>query len=212
MSGSLAASARASHRRQVGRHAAAQELDERALLLADTDEERADATSGLVADALGVGDSDRAFALLPAARQAAVGWRGRIRLGWVVAELSLLVGELRTAVAEADEALTAARLAGAPRHVTKSLLVRGVARHVAGDRDGALDLLTALEQAQAAGLTSLVWPAALVAAAAVPGRGDALRSVAAVAAASIVAGLGTAGPAFAARPDVAELLKHRRHG
>ena len=212
MSGSLAASARASHLRQVGRHDRAAVLDERALAAARTEDERADATSGLVADALGLGDSDRAFALLPAARQAAVAWRGRVRLGWVVAELCLLVGEPRTAVAEADEAVTAARLAGAPRHLTKSLLVRGVARHTAGDPDGAVDLLTALERAQAAGLTSLVWPAALVAAQAVPARAAELRPTAAAAARAIVNGLGVDGPSFAARTDIADLLKHRGHG
>jgi hypothetical protein len=209
---SRAASARASHLRQVGRHADAAQRDARALDLAAAPGDLADARAGLVADALGGGDAEKAFALLPAARAAADadgGWRARTRLFWVLAELALLVGEPRTAAADADEAVLAARGAGARRHLTKSLLVRGVARGAAGDPSAAaMDLLTALEQAQAAELTSLVWPAAAVAADLVPGRGAELRAVAGAAAAQVVAGLGPDGPAFAARPDVAALLKH----
>jgi hypothetical protein len=126
----------------------------------------------------------------------------------VVAELSLLLGEARTAAAEADEAVREAREARAPRHLTKSLLVRGVARHTAR-RDGRDDLLVALDQALEAGLTSLVWPAALVAAQAAPDREPELLATAARAARAISAGLGAEGDSFARRADVADLLKGR---
>ncbi len=208
---SRSASTQASFARQVGRHADAAPLDARALALAATTEDRADATSGTVADALGAGDADLARALLPAAQAAAAddgGWRTRTRLHWVVAELSLLADEAAAAAAEADEAVTTARDAGAPRHLTKSLLVRGVARYAAGDAaGGAADLLTALAQARSAGLTTLVWPAALVAAQAVPARAPELLTVAGAAAAAIAAGLGEQAEAFATRPDVAVLLQ-----
>lgn len=209
MSSSRAASTLASHARQVGRHAAAGPLDERALTLATTDTDRADATAGLVADAVASGDAERAVALLPAARTAAAadgGWRSRTRLAWVSAELALLRGQV--AVADADEAVTTARAARAARHLTKSLLIRGVARHVADDPAAAADLLAALEQARAQQLTSLVWPAAAVAAEVLPQRAPELLAAAAAAAAAITTGLGPHGRAFADRPDVAHLLRH----
>ncbi|MGH3744438.1 MAG: hypothetical protein ACRDTP_06220, partial [Mycobacteriales bacterium] len=125
----------------------------------------------------------------------------------VRAELALLAGAPDDAVRDAEAALAEAAAAGAPRHVTKSLLVRGVARAACGDRaSAAADLRSALEQAQALGLVPLVWPAALVAARVVPEGAAEMRARAAAAATAIVVDLGDRGPAFAARPEIAALL------
>ncbi|HEY5335393.1 MAG TPA: hypothetical protein VIJ71_05160, partial [Mycobacteriales bacterium] len=176
-SGSLALSTLASHARQVGRHQEAADLDGRALELARTDEDRADATSGLVADALGQGDAPGAVALVRSARAAAHGWRGTTRLHWVAAELALLRDLPDEAVAEAQRAVDTAQQAAAPRHVTKSTLVRGVARKVAGDAPGAhSDLLDALTRAEDQGLPTLDWPAAAVLAELEPAFTDKARS------------------------------------
>jgi hypothetical protein len=202
---SLALSTLASHARQVGRHAEAEALDTGALDLADSPAAAADATSGLVADALGRGDADLAQSRVRAAFDAVFDWRSGIRYHWVVAELALLLGDPRTAAAEADEGLRVARWKGVPRHVAKSLLVRGVARHVAR-RDGADDLLAALASAQELGLPTLVWPAAQVGAEALPARAAELRAAARDALTVVVAGLGTHGAPFAARAEIADLL------
>lgn len=209
---SLSRSTLASHARQVGRHGEAARLDAWALALATYDDERADATSGLVADAIGLGDARAATERLPAAADAAgtptgrAGWRSRTRLAWVRAELGLLTGD-GSAVGAAEAAVDEATRAAAPRHAAKSLLVRGVARLESGDRTGAAaDLLRALDEAREHGLLPLVWPAAQVAAEAVPERAGELRATAAGAVTAIVAGLGEHGAAFAARPDVRDLL------
>jgi hypothetical protein len=200
---SLALSTLASHARQVGRHAEATALDTRALDLSDTDEARADATSGLVADALGQGDARTAVALLPSARDAAQGWRPTTRLHWVAAELALLRESADEAIDESQHAVDAASAAAAPRHVTKSLLVCGVARKVAGDVPGArADLLEALTRAEGQGLPTLAWPAAAVLAELDAGFADRVRP----ALLAIIDGLGDQGPAFAARPDIAAWL------
>lgn len=199
---SLALSTLASHARQVGRHGEAAELDGRSLHLVHTGEDRADATTGLVADALGQGDSRTAIALLSEARTAAQGWRGTTRLHWVAAELALLCDAHDVAVVEAQQAVATASAASAPRHVTKSLLLRGVARKVAGDAIGArADLFNALTRAEDQGLATLAWPTAAVLAELDPAFTDRARS----ALVTVVDGLGEQGPAFAARPDIAAL-------
>lgn len=208
LNGSLPLSTLASQARQVGRHAEAETLDRRALDLARSDEARADATSGLVADAVGRGDAAAAAARLPAARLAVHGWRATTRLHWVAAELALLCDAAGEAVAAGDAAVGAARAASAPRHLTKSLLVRGVARKAAGDAAGArTDLLDALARAREQQLPTLVWPAAAVAAELEPG----LLTHARTALAAIVDGLGERGPAFAARADVSAVLGRTDH-
>lgn len=200
---SLALSTLASHARQVGRHPEAAVFDRRARGRASSAEDRSDAVSGLVADALGQGEAAAAVALLPAARAAAYGWRGTTRLHWVAAELALLRDLPSEAVAEAEQALRAAEGAAAPRHVTKSLLVRGVARKAAGDPAGArADVADALRRAEADGLVTLAWPAALVCAELDPGFAGRAR----LPLQAVVRGLGEQGPAFAARPDIAAAL------
>lgn len=207
---SAALSTLASHARQAGRHEEAAGLDARALRLAGTPDERADAATGMVADAIGVGDAAAAATCLAAAADLAAAvaepaWRARTRLAWVRAELGLLTGD-GSAVPAAGAALAEATAAHAPRHVTKSLLVRGVARLAAGDRAAADDLLRALDAARQQELVPLVWPAAQVAAEALPDRSAELRATAAAAASAVAAGLGEHGAAFAARPDVRSLL------
>lgn len=209
---SAALSALASHARQVGRHEEAAGLDARALRLAATSDERADAAVGLVADAVGVGDAAAAATCLAVAADlvSAVGepaWRARTRLAWVRAELALLNGAPGDAVRAADTARGEATAAGARRHVAKSLLMRGVAQSTCGDRERAVaDLLAALDQAQALGLVPLVWPAALVAARLLPDRAAGLRATAAEAARRVAGGLEERADEFVARPEIADLL------
>jgi hypothetical protein len=160
---SLAASARASHLRQLERHAEAEDLDRVALRLAATAEARSDALVGLVADAVGRADLAAARTRLEdAAALAAPGWRHPVRLAWVRAEVALLGDRPGQALACAHDAVRRSTGAGAPRHVAKSLLFRGVAEHVLGDPAAAATLDAAARSAASLGLLPLVWPARLV--------------------------------------------------
>ncbi len=137
---SLAASTLASHRRQLGRHADALALDERALRTAAGDPDAVfDALLGLAADAVGLGDAaaaaHRLGATAPLVPGGPTGWRHRVRRGWVATEIALLTGDPGSAVAAAAAALTDARAVSAPRHVAKCLLFLGASHHVA-HRDG----------------------------------------------------------------------------
>lgn len=187
---SLAASALASHRRQLGAHAAARPLDALALRLAsrligaatpdpdgvDRAGATVDALLGLAADAVGLGRPGQARRLLAAAGRAATGlaaagsgagpvasWRAKVRLGWLAAEVELAAGNPGAAVRPARESLAESRRHGAVRHEAKSMLVLAAALATAGDREAALALLphvTAL--AQRHGLVPLAWPAGLL--------------------------------------------------
>jgi hypothetical protein len=165
--GSLAASARASHLRQLSRHAEAEPLDRRALATAGPDREaRADALTGLVADAVGLGRLTLARRRLTRAATelgSDASWRTAVRLDWVRAEVALLGDRPAEAVAAASKALTRARIADAPRHVAKSLLILGVAIEVRAGASAAVPLLReAAAAAQAQGLLPLVWPSRLL--------------------------------------------------
>lgn len=132
---SLAASCRASHLRQLGRHAEAELLDERALAAAGTTEARADALVGLVADAVGRRDRPAMAARLAVARDALAGdpaWRPRVRLAWVTAEVALCCDDPATALAAGRAAVQLSRAATAGRHAEKSRLVLAAALHAAG--------------------------------------------------------------------------------
>ncbi|MFC5057775.1 hypothetical protein [Saccharothrix xinjiangensis] len=182
--GSLAASTLASHRRQLGGHAAARKWDAVALGLAGEVRRRegrgegeaadpdgvdvagafADALLGLAADAVGagrVGEARRVHG-----RVEALGWRSRVRHQWVAAEIELADGHAERAVEPAERAAALAREAGATRHVLKSDLVLGTVLVVLGtpvDLDRGLDLLQCdLNHTDRRGLLSLVWPTALV--------------------------------------------------
>ncbi|MFD2397332.1 hypothetical protein ACFSVJ_11940 [Prauserella oleivorans] len=103
----LAGSTLASHRRQLGGHAAAQPLDGAALARAlgatgtpdddglDPAGARADALLGLAADNLALGRLTASRRLIAAAAEHVTSWRTRVRAGWVSAEVALAGGAPR---------------------------------------------------------------------------------------------------------------------
>ncbi|MBB4912069.1 hypothetical protein [Actinophytocola algeriensis] len=153
--GALASATLASHRRQLGGHAAARRHDARAIATATTDEARADALLGLAADAVGTGRLGEARKL--ADRVPLTTWRARVRHGWVSAEICLSAGG--AALPHAERALGESK---AIRHRVKSEIVLAAAlsgtepvmarKLVTRARDDATDLH----------LSSLVWPASLL--------------------------------------------------
>jgi len=164
---SRAASARASHLRQLCRHAEAEPLDRLALRTAGADQEaRADALIGLVADAVGRADLSLARRRLTRATAeigAAAGWRAEVRLDWVRTEVALLGDRPAAAVAAAAAALDRARCADAPRHAAKSLLMLGAATDVRYGASSAVPILrAAAAKADGFGLLPLVWPSRLL--------------------------------------------------
>lgn len=213
----LAAATAASIHRQLGRHAAARTLDERALGLApDSPEAVFDARLGLAADAVGLGEADLARSELARAAEVAQGradwWRQRVRLEWVRTEVALLTGNPGEAARCADAAVTLAEESGAPRHVAKGLLFLGVAEVERGDRAAALATLRrAATLAESLGCLPLLWPSRAV-------LGALLESEAPEEAARHLAGARSAVLAIAEdlperlrtpwleRPDVAALL------
>ncbi|MEU7525858.1 hypothetical protein AB0A74_09010 [Saccharothrix sp. NPDC042600] len=125
---------------------------------------RADALLGLAADALGAGRTDEARRLH--ARVTPHSWRTRVRHGWVAAEIELGSGHAQRAVGPAEAALRHAEAAGATRHVLKSKLVLGTALVVWGTPEsvdrGVRLLQCDLNHTNHHGLSSLIWPTALV--------------------------------------------------
>jgi tetratricopeptide (TPR) repeat protein len=165
---SLAASTAASVHRQLGRHAAARELDEQAEALAgDAAEALFDARLGLAADAVGMNDATTARTRLEQATALLEGrsdwWRQRVRVLWVRAEVSLLTGDPASACKAAETAVTLAEGSGAPRHVAKSLLFLGVAQVQGGDPgEAAATLRRAATLSESLGCLPLVWPSRAV--------------------------------------------------
>ena len=145
--GSAAASCRASHLRQLGRHAEAEPLDRLALAAATDAETEADALIGLVADAVGRHDLAAARSRLAAATRSVPSddgaWRTQVRLAWVTAEIALLGDEPDSAVAAGRRAESMSRRATACRHAVKSQLVLGVALETAGRSRPAVRVLRA---------------------------------------------------------------------
>lgn len=143
---SLAHSTQGSFLRQLGWHTAARRWDGRALALAGDDHEaRADALTGLAADALGVGRFAAAAMLLSQVPADDVAHRPAVRRNWVAAELAMATGAGVTAVwhAEAAAELAAeplvATVAGAvsERHRIKSQVVLAAALCSEGQLDRA---------------------------------------------------------------------------
>jgi hypothetical protein len=177
---SLAASTLASHRRQLGGHAAALVLDGEALALVieeprgepdpdglDAEGARADALLGLAADNLGRGRLTAARRLAARAGAHTGNWRSRTRAGWVGAEIELASNISEAAIAPAEMALESARAQGACRHVVKSQLVLAVvmAKGSSTERERAKTLVEdARETAEKYEFNSLLWVACLVAA------------------------------------------------
>jgi hypothetical protein len=183
----------ASHRRQLGGHAAARRYDALGLRLACSvpgDETfaadphgsgllaaRVDALVGLAADAVGTAAPDTARRMLDAAQRALVAaagdadgarpsWRPTVRLEWVRAELALARGDAAAAVGPARRALELACGGGSARHVVKSRIVLAVAAAAAGaDPVAAVtELDAAADEALRQEMLPLVWPARLAAA------------------------------------------------
>lgn len=185
---SLALSTSASVCRQVSRHTDARMRDEQALRAATSEADRFDATLGLAADSVGLGEVDGAREWWSEARAICPdGWRQRTRLAWVEAEIALLADRPTEAVAAAARSVS---LAGASeRHRAKGELFEGVARSVAGQHADVL-LRRAHDRAGSVGAWPLVWPAAAVLADLLGGdAGRPWRARAAAVAASIGRGL-----------------------
>lgn len=141
--------------------AEAQRCDEQALLEAADDESRADALIGLAADAVALGDVDRAASFLAAsAPPAETTWRTATRYRWVRAELALARGGHSV-----DDALAAIALAEghSARHAAKSRIMADASRCAAGWSDLGGDLLRAAAVTREQGLATLQWPLGLVA-------------------------------------------------
>jgi hypothetical protein len=160
----LASASVASVHRQLGRHGVARTYDEQGLARTDGSGEAAfDCRLGLAADAVGLGDKAAAQEHLAAAQMLVEGradwWRQRVRLGWLDAEVGLLVGDGETAATAAEQAVDLAERSGAPRHVAKGLLFLGVAQVEVGRLD---DAATALKRggllAESLGTLPLLWP------------------------------------------------------
>ena len=163
----------ASLHRQVERHSEAGVLDEQALRLARSDDDRCDALLGLAADAVGLGDVALARSRwLESSSALGAEWRPRVRWGWVATEIALLDGNVDQARAAARDSVRLSVQAGAPRHHAKSLLFSGVAELMAGHHGAARhELAIASALSDDIGAWPLVWPAAVVGASiAVPAR------------------------------------------
>ncbi|WP_424189750.1 hypothetical protein ACOBQX_13740 [Actinokineospora sp. G85] len=164
----------ASHRRQLGGHAAARALDGRgaaALAAIPADHPllpaaRSDVLLGLAADALGLGRTALARTLLARAQDGPdPGWRGQVRFDWVSAEVDLVSGEAASAHRHASAAC--ARAAPSTRHRAKSLLVLAAATAPGRERARLVDEVLDLTAAHR--LAPLRWPALAIAAEAAPG-------------------------------------------
>jgi hypothetical protein len=174
--GALAAATLASHRRQLGGHAAARRLDARGLAKATGDEARSDVLLGLAADAIGAGRLDEARKLRDRAPRTT--WRTRVRAGWVSAEIELSAGRASEARPHAERALDEAV---GTRHRIKSEIVLG-ATLVGTEPAMARKLVTrARDDATDLHLSSLVWPASLLLAEADPDEATEHRRCAAIA-------------------------------
>jgi len=161
----LACATLASHRRQLGGHAAARVLDAaghaRVAGRTGLAEARSDVLLGLAADAVGAGRLGEARRLVARAPEA--GWRGAVRRGWVSAEIELSAGAAAAAVAHASPAADLAAGSGSVRHRIKSGLVLGAALAANGEHAAAAKIVRpALDLAEDLGLLSLVWPGALI--------------------------------------------------
>lgn len=171
---SLAASTIASHRRQLGGHLAAYRWDARAMRLLSKASGSVsvaallDAVLGLAADAIGTACLARCDQLLRFAhdRVPSADWRARVRYGWVRTEWLLAMGKPTEALALAEETREYAADGPSERHLVKSAMQTAVCsllqeteRGIAKGRKLAEE---ALRLSLDRGMTSLVWPTALL--------------------------------------------------
>lgn len=160
----LAGSTIASIQRQLGRHAIAREADLAALELTDgTGDAAFDALLGLASDAVGLDEAEEAATRLAQAAAVLPGssdewWRQRVRLGWATAEVALLEGRVEDAADEARAAVQRAEDARAPRHVSKGLLLLGLAQVSMGSEEAVATLRRSATFAESLGVLPLVWP------------------------------------------------------
>ncbi len=154
--GALAAATVASVHRQLGGLTAADALP-------GLDEAVFDCRLGLASDAVGLGEIEIAGTELAVASGLAEihpdWWRQRVRLDWVRAEIALLEEHPTAAAEAASEAIDAAELAHAPRHVAKGLLFLGVAQAHLGSHETVTTLRRAATLAEQLGTTPLIWQA-----------------------------------------------------
>ncbi|MCW2599143.1 MAG: hypothetical protein JWM02_972 [Frankiales bacterium] len=220
--GALSSATIASIHRQLGRHAIAREADLDALELTDgTGEAAFDALLGLASDAVGLDDPDEAQSRLSHAAAVIPGrgdewWRQRVRLGWTRAEVALLEGRPEEAATHAAEAVQRAEDARAPRHVSKGLLLLGLAQVSLGADEAAGTLRRSATFAESLGVLPLVWPsrallgAMLAESSSEADRTESAKSLAA-ARSAVLAIAGDLPPGvrseWLARPDIATLLE-----
>lgn len=162
---SLAAATAASVHRGLGRHEAANHLDEAGLAMAGgISEATFDATLGLATDAVGLGALDVARARLAEAEATLADhddnwWRQRVRFDWARAEVALLADQPAEARAAAAASVERAESARAPRHVAKGLLFQGVAELQGGSDEAAATLRRAASLAEGLAALPVVWQA-----------------------------------------------------
>ncbi len=203
---SLAASTLASHHRQVGCHGPARDLDARALALVlgareagETDPDDVDAAGaeldarlGLAADALGLGGLILARRLHARAEEAfrerPLGWRGRLRLRWVAAELALAGDDPHRALNEAQKGFHLLSTLDSLRHHLKTEIVLGVALNTLGSSEAVPLLRKVVARTWELRLASLAWPSALVLATAVPVEREHWNGLARSALSHVIAG------------------------
>lgn len=213
----LAGATVASVHRQLGRHTIAQGYDERALKDSDGQGEAGfDALLGLCTDAIGQNAAEVAEGWLQEAEALVAGgldgWRQRVRLDWVRAEVALLSGRGEDAVIAAQAAVELAEHSGAPRHVAKGLLFQGVAELEAGRvTDAAVVLRRAGLLAESLGALPLVWTARAVLGALLSGEDQQESDRALASARRAAAAIAENLPpdlqlAWTARPDVQALM------
>lgn len=160
---SLALSTRASFLRQLGGHAVARGFDGRALALAGPLTEghadaRADALTGLAADALGVGRFALSARLLQRVDLASAAPRCAVRHAWVRAELAMATGDGAGAVGHARRAVELADGLGSTRHAVKSQVVLAAAHCCEGRIDTARVVAdAAFDTARDLGMLPLSW-------------------------------------------------------
>lgn len=214
----LAAATAASVHRGLGRHDAAQTLDERGLAAGDgIPEATFDCWLGLASDAVGLGDLATATERLAKAEELVAAhddewWRQRVRYDWARAELALLADEPADAVTAAAASVERAESARAPRHVAKGLLFQGVGELQAGAPEAVATLRRAAQLAEQLGALPIAWQArallgALLGATAAE---ESARSLAA-ARSAVLAIAGDLSPdlreQWLARPNVSALLE-----
>jgi tetratricopeptide (TPR) repeat protein len=154
------AAAIASVHRQLGDHEAATGWDRRGLELAGP-EGSAWPLLGLAADAVGRLDGDEAARQLELARPLAEAgdWRLQVRLGWVRAQLELLLDRPVAAAARAAGAVALAEQAAAAPAVAQGLLLEGSARGQAGDPEAVAALRRAAALAETLQAAPVAWSA-----------------------------------------------------